>query len=68
MTIGTDDGSLPLVAAVAAMALIPGAVMEWAAGEPVVTSSFTHFALVLAGALAAAPAPLARLRPAPRRA
>ena len=54
MTIGTDDRSLPLVAAVAAMALVPGAVMEWAASEPVVTSSFTHFALVLAGALAAA--------------
>jgi HD-GYP domain-containing protein (c-di-GMP phosphodiesterase class II) len=54
VTIGTDDRSLPLVAAVAAMALIPGAVMEWAAREPVATSSLTHFSLVLAGALAAA--------------
>ena len=33
VTIGTDDRSLPLVAAVAAMALIPGAVMEWAAAS-----------------------------------
>ena len=54
MTIGTDDRSLPLVAAVAAMAVIPGAVTEWAAGEPVATSPEAHFALVLAGALAAA--------------
>jgi HD-GYP domain-containing protein (c-di-GMP phosphodiesterase class II) len=54
VTIGTDDRSLPLVAAVAAMAVIPGAVMEWAAGEPVTTSPYTHFGLVLAGALAAA--------------
>ncbi len=54
MTFGTDDRSLPLVAAVAAMALIPGAVLEWASGQAVQTSSFTHFALVLSGALAAA--------------
>jgi HD-GYP domain-containing protein (c-di-GMP phosphodiesterase class II) len=54
VTFGTDDRALPLVAAVAAMALIPGAVMEWAASEPVAASSFAHFAFVLAGALAAA--------------
>ena len=54
MTFGTDDRSLPLVAGVAAMAIVPGAVMEWAAREPLVTSGATHFGLVLAGALAAA--------------
>ena len=54
VTIGTDDRSLPLVAAVAAMAIIPGAVMEWAAREPVATSAGLHFGLVLSGALAAA--------------
>jgi HD-GYP domain-containing protein (c-di-GMP phosphodiesterase class II) len=51
---GTQDRSLPLVAAVAAMAVIPGAVMEWAAREPVSAGPSTHFGLVLAGALAAA--------------
>jgi HD-GYP domain-containing protein (c-di-GMP phosphodiesterase class II) len=54
VTIGTDDRSLPLVAAVAALALIPGAVMEWAAREPVATSGAFHFGLVLSAALAAA--------------
>jgi hypothetical protein len=54
VTIGTDDRSLPLVAAVAAMAIIPGAVMEWAAREPVATSGLFHFGLVLSAALAAA--------------
>ena len=54
MTIGTDDRSLPLVAAVAAMAIVPGAVMEWAAREPVATSGLFHFGLVLSAALAAA--------------
>ena len=54
MTIGTYDRSLPLVAAVAAMAILPGAVMEWAVSEPFATSSAAHFGLVLAGALAAA--------------
>ena len=34
VTIGTDDRSLPLVAAVAALAVVPGAVMEWAKAEP----------------------------------
>ena len=52
--LGADDHSLPLVAAVAAMAVVPGAVMEWAAAEPVETSAAAHFGLVLAGALAAA--------------
>ena len=33
VTAGTDDRSLPLVAAVAALAVIPGAVMEWAQGR-----------------------------------
>jgi HD-GYP domain-containing protein (c-di-GMP phosphodiesterase class II) len=51
---GKDDRSLPLVAAVAALAIIPGAVMEWASHEPVEASPFTHFALVLCGAAAAA--------------
>ena len=32
----------------------PGRGLEWASGQPVQTSSFTHFALVLSGALAAA--------------
>ncbi len=54
VTIGTNERSLPLVAAVATMAIVPGAVMEWAAGEPVAVSSSAHFGLVLAGALAAA--------------
>jgi len=58
VTFGADHRSLPIVAGVAAMALIPGAVLEWAAGQPVETSSFTHFALVLSGALAAAIASL----------
>jgi len=50
----THDRSLPLVAAVAALALVPGAVMEWAAREPVVAGASVHFAVVLSGALAAA--------------
>ena len=53
MTTGTDDRSLPLVAAVAALAVIPGAVMEWAKTEPVSAGAGTHFALVGAAALAA---------------
>jgi HD-GYP domain-containing protein (c-di-GMP phosphodiesterase class II) len=52
--LSADDRSLPLVAAVAAMAVVPGAVVEWAAKEPVAVSSVSHFVLVLAGALAAA--------------
>jgi HD-GYP domain-containing protein (c-di-GMP phosphodiesterase class II) len=54
VTFGVDHRTLPLVAGVAAMALIPGAVLEWAAGQPLQTSSFAHFALVLSGALTAA--------------
>jgi hypothetical protein len=54
VTIGTHDRSLPLVAAVAALAIVPGAVTEWAANEPVASSAEAHFAMVLAGALAAA--------------
>jgi HD-GYP domain-containing protein (c-di-GMP phosphodiesterase class II) len=53
VTTGTDDRSLPLVAAVAAMAVIPGAVMEWAKAEPANAGPETHFALVAAAALAA---------------
>jgi hypothetical protein len=53
VTTGTDDRSLPLVAAVAALAVIPGAVMEWAKAEPVSAGPGTHFALVAAAALAA---------------
>jgi hypothetical protein len=53
VTTGTDDRSLPLVAAVAALAVIPGAVMEWATAEPVNAGPETHFALVAAAALAA---------------
>jgi len=53
VTIGTDDRSLPLVAAVAALAVIPGAVMEWAKSEPAGFGAGTHFALVGCAALAA---------------
>jgi HD domain len=53
VTTGTDDRSLPLVAAVAALAVIPGAVMEWAKAEPVNAGAGTHFALVGLAALAA---------------
>ena len=53
MTTGTDDRSLPLVAAVAALAVIPGAVMEWARSEPAGFGAGTHFALVGCAALAA---------------
>jgi HD-GYP domain-containing protein (c-di-GMP phosphodiesterase class II) len=53
VTTGTDDRSLPLVAAVAALAVIPGAVMEWARTEPFNAGAGTHFALVGAAALAA---------------
>ena len=53
MTIGTEHRSLPLVAAVAALAVIPGAVMEWARAEPVHAGPGMHFALVVAAALAA---------------
>jgi hypothetical protein len=53
VTTGTDDRSLPLVAAVAAFAVIPGAVMEWAKSEPANAGPATHFALVAAAALAA---------------
>jgi hypothetical protein len=51
---GTDDRSLPLLAAVAALILIPGAVMEWASRRPFEAAPGVHFSLVLAGALAAA--------------
>jgi hypothetical protein len=54
VTTGTDDRSLPLLAAVAALVVIPGAVMEWAAHQPFEAEPAVHFALVLAGALAAA--------------
>ena len=53
MTTGTHDRSLPLVAAVAAFAVIPGAVMEWAKAEPVDAGAGTHFTLVALAALAA---------------
>jgi HD-GYP domain-containing protein (c-di-GMP phosphodiesterase class II) len=53
VTTGTDDRSLPLVAAVAAFAVIPGAVMEWAKGEPVAAGAGMHFTLVALAALAA---------------
>ena len=49
-----EGRTLPLVAAIAALALVPGAVLEWAAREPVAAPPATHFALVLAGALSAA--------------
>jgi hypothetical protein len=52
--LGAADRSLPLVAAVAALAIVPAAVLEWAADEPVAASAHAHFGLVLAGALAAA--------------
>ena len=54
MTSATDGRTLPLIAAVAALALIPGAVLEWASREPVAAPPATHFVLVLAGALSAA--------------
>ena len=53
MTLGKDDRTLPLVAAVAALAVIPGAVMEWAKAEPSGAGPQAHFALVGAAALAA---------------
>jgi HD-GYP domain-containing protein (c-di-GMP phosphodiesterase class II) len=53
VTSATDDRALPLVAAVAALAVIPGAVMEWAKEEPVSAGAGTHFALVGLAALAA---------------
>jgi HD-GYP domain-containing protein (c-di-GMP phosphodiesterase class II) len=48
------ERSLPLFAVVAALATIPGAVLEWSRHETLVTGPYTHFALVAAGALAAA--------------
>ncbi len=53
MTLGKDDRTLPLVAAVAALAVLPGAVMEWAKAEPTGAGPGLHFALVAAAALAA---------------
>ena len=53
MTLGKDDRTLPLVAAVAALAVLPGAVMEWARAEPTGAGPGLHFALVAAAALAA---------------
>ncbi len=53
MTLGKDDRTLPLVASVAALAVLPGAVMEWARAEPTGAGPGLHFALVAAAALAA---------------
>jgi HD-GYP domain-containing protein (c-di-GMP phosphodiesterase class II) len=53
VTLGKDDRTLPLVAAVAALAVLPGAVMEWAKAEPTGAGPGLHFALVAAAALAA---------------
>jgi HD-GYP domain-containing protein (c-di-GMP phosphodiesterase class II) len=50
---GTDARSLPLVAAVAALAVIPGAVLEWTKSEPAAVAGGTHFALVACAALTA---------------
>jgi HD-GYP domain-containing protein (c-di-GMP phosphodiesterase class II) len=48
-----SDRSLPLVAAIAALAVIPGAVMEWAKAEPANAGPVAHFVLVALAALVA---------------
>jgi HD-GYP domain-containing protein (c-di-GMP phosphodiesterase class II) len=53
VTRGTDDRSLPLIAAIAALAVIPGAVIEWTKSEPAGVEGGTHFALVACAALTA---------------
>src|SRR5215218_9309529 len=48
-----EQRSLPLVAAVAAFAIIPGAALEWANARPSGAGGGVHFGLVAAAALAA---------------
>src|SRR5918997_436481 len=50
---GKEDRSLPLVAAVAALALVPGAILEWTNSEPSGLDGRAHFTLVACAALAA---------------
>ena len=55
MRSGTDARTLPLVAAVAAFATVPGAVLEWTRDKPFTgANAQVHFWLVASAALAAA--------------